>query len=166
MFPGSSPRCMERRQTRRRIRNFTWSCNLSERVRFHQQTSFSQPPWGWKISTFSSWSCCCVFCLNDFSLWACMLYECVTVTDHCIYAQGVGGCCKSPTEFNWLVSAKCGRGLTSMFRSASWEGRCKIIHQLSGKEHTALPLCCPLLLLLCSSALDGIFASSGPCVSL
>lgn len=107
-----------------------------------------------------------VFCLNDFSLWACMLYECVTVTNHCIYAQGVGGCCKSPTEFNWLVSAKCGRGLTSMFRSASWEGRCKIIHQLSGKEHTALPLCCPLLLLLCSSALDGIFASSGPCVSL
>lgn len=125
--------------------------------------------WRWKSALFLpdpavTWG----FCLNDFSLWECMLYECVTMTNHCIYAQGVGvgGCCKSPTEFNWLVSAKCGRGLTSMFRSASWVGRCKMIHQLSGKEHTALLLCCPLLSRLCSSALDGIFASSGPCVSL
>lgn len=40
-----------------------------------------------------------VFCLNDFSLWACMLYECVTVTNHCIYAQGVGGMLQ---KSNWV----------------------------------------------------------------
>lgn len=125
--------------------------------------------WRWKISTFSSWSCCYLRILSKWlfsprvhALWMCYydesLYLCAGV--------GEGGCCKCPTELNWLVSAKCGRGLTSMFQSASWVGRCKMIHQLSGKEHTALLLCCPVLLRLCSSALDGIFASSGSCVSL
>lgn len=95
----------------------------SERVEIPQQTRFSQrllyvevknqhflsPPGPAVTRVHALW-----MCYDEESLYLC-------------WGWGRGGVTR-----NWLVSAKCGRGLTSMFQSASWVGRCWMIHQMLG----------------------------------
>lgn len=91
----------------------------SERVEVPQQTRFSQRLLFMEVKNQHFFPPLLVLLLPE-----CMLYECVMMKNQCIFAGG--------GLHNWLVSAKCGRGLTSMFQSASWVGRCRMIHQMLG----------------------------------